>query len=43
MQIVYRDPKKHEIDPTHLANSEVCPSKKGKKAVLNLDFLTNEY
>jgi len=43
MQIVYRDPKKHEIDDHMLANSELCPSKKGKKAVLNHDFLTNEY
>ena len=41
--MVYRDPKKHEI-PEHLvANSGLCPKKKGKKAIFNHDFLTAEY
>ena len=40
---MYRDPKKHEINPAQVANSELCPKKKGKQAVLNYDWLTNEY
>lgn len=43
IQLVYRDPKKHEISDDILANSEQCPSKKGKKAILYHDFLNNEY
>jgi len=43
MQIVYRDPKKHEIAESLVANSEMCPSKKGKTAILNHNHLTNEY
>jgi spermidine synthase len=41
MQIVYRDPKKHDIKTE--AKSEQAPVKKGKMAILNHDFLTNEY
>jgi spermidine synthase len=40
---VYRDPKKHELLEYQMANSEQSPAKKGKKAILNHDFLTNEY
>ena len=43
MQLVYRDPKKHEIPQYMLANSALCPKKKGKQAVVNHDVLTNEY
>jgi len=42
MQIVFRDPKKHELQPHELANSEFG-KKKGKEGVLNFDFLTSEY
>ena len=41
--MVYRDPKKHQIADSMLANSKMCPKKKGKVAVLNHDFLTSEY
>ena len=41
--MVYRDPKKHKIDDSLLANSKMCPKKKGKVAVVNHDFLTSEY
>jgi spermidine synthase len=40
---VYRDPKKHEIPPHLEAHSELCPKKKGKKAVFNFEALTHEY
>lgn len=40
---MYRDPKKHEIKDSILANSEMCPPKKGKVAILNHTHLTNEY
>jgi len=43
MQIVYRDPKKHEIPENQFASSVIAPSKKGKKTVFNFSFLTNEY
>lgn len=43
VQIVYRDPKKHKISDQMLANSALCPKKKGKVAVLNHDYLTSEY
>ena len=43
MQIVYRDPKKHEILESQIANSEMCPPKKGKTAILHHNHLTNEY
>lgn len=43
IQMVYRDPKKHKIDDSLLANSKMCPKKKGKVAVVNHDFLTSEY
>jgi spermidine synthase len=43
MQIVYRDPKKHEIPEHQFTTSVIAPSKKGKKTVLNYSFLTNEY
>ena len=40
---MYRDPKKHEISERVVANSEQCPAKKGKKAILYQEFLNNEY
>jgi len=43
MQIVYRDPKKHEIPDNQFTSSVIAPAKKGKKTVLNFSFLTNEY
>jgi len=43
MQIVYRDPKKHDIPEHQLTTSVIAPSKKGKKTVFNYGFLTNEY
>jgi len=43
MQIVYRDPKKHDIPEHQFTSSVIAPSKKGKKTVLNFSFLTNEY
>ena len=43
MQIVYRDPKKHEIPDHQFTSSVIAPSKKGKKTVLDFKFLTNEY
>ena len=41
--MVYRDPKKHTIDDSMMANSKMCPKKKGKVAVVNHDFLTSDY
>lgn len=43
MQLVYRDPKKHDIPEHLIANSKEAPKKKGKIAVLNQDHLNNEY
>jgi spermidine synthase len=43
MQIVYRDPKKHEIPENQFTTSVIAPAKKGKKTVFNFSFLTNEY
>lgn len=42
IQIVFRDPKKHELPAHLLANSEFG-KKKGKTAIVNVDFLTSEY
>ena len=39
IELVYRDPKKHEISDHLLANSPEAPKKKGKVAILNLDNL----
>lgn len=39
---MFRDPKKHELQAHLLANSEFG-KKKGKTAILNVDFLTSEY
>mmetsp|Transcript_9314 Transcript_9314/g.15703 ORF Transcript_9314/g.15703 Transcript_9314/m.15703 type:complete len:417 (-) Transcript_9314:351-1601(-) len=43
IQIVYRDPKKHTIPANHEVQSAQCPKKKGKKAVLNFEFISHEY
>ena len=42
IQIVFKDPKKHELPAHLLANTEV-KKKKGKTAVLNTEFLVSEY
>jgi hypothetical protein len=42
MQIIFRDPKKHELPANLLANSEFG-KKKGKTAIMNVEFLTSEY
>ena len=43
MQIVYRDPKKHDILPHMNATSELCAKKKGKTTVFDFDGLVSEY
>ena len=43
VQLVYRDPKKKAIADNLMANSELCPKKKGKAAIINHDWLCNEY
>jgi SAM-dependent methyltransferase len=41
--MVYRDPAKHDIPNKWLANSDLCPAKKGKIAILDLDWICGEY
>lgn len=41
--MVYRDPAKHTLPEKWLANSELCPPKKGKQAILDLDWICGEY
>lgn len=43
VRMVYRDPTKHTIPEKWLANSELCPAKKGKVAILDLDWICGEY
>ena len=43
VQIVYRDPKKNDIKDNLKVTTQVVPKKKGKVAVLNLDYLTSGY
>lgn len=39
---MFRDPKKHDLPAHLLANTEIC-KKKGKTAIVNVDFLISEY
>ena len=41
--IVFRDPKKHDLQPYQLVTSELAPKKKGKVAVFDHDYLVSEY